>query len=87
MLDFAPVGLIDMFNSGGAIEGLSFSHDDCSVRVEARGCGRFGAFSGVKPVRCTVDDVEVEFEYSPDNGLLIVNLDGECKIKNINISY
>lgn len=87
MLDFAPIGLIDMFNSGGAVEGLSFSHDDCSIRIEARGCGRFGAYSSARPAHCTVDEDKVEFEYSSDNGLLTVNLDGECKIKSIIISY
>ncbi|KAH6815815.1 seed imbibition 2, partial [Perilla frutescens var. frutescens] len=57
MLDFAPIGLIDMFNSGGATEGLRFIHEPsgCSIRVEARGCGRFGAYSNEKPIRCTVD--------------------------------
>ncbi|KAG6402003.1 hypothetical protein SASPL_138872 [Salvia splendens] len=86
-LHFAPIGLIDMFNSGGATEGLSFSNDEPSIRIEARGCGRFGAYSSEKPTRCTVDGDEVEFEYDPDNGLLIVKLEGECRIKNINIYY
>ncbi|XP_057804200.1 probable galactinol--sucrose galactosyltransferase 2 [Salvia miltiorrhiza] len=89
-LDFAPIGLIDMFNSGGATEGLSFSHDDpsgCFIRIEARGCGRFGAYSSEKPIHCTVDGVKVEFEYNLDSGLLIVKLEGECKIKNITICY
>ncbi|XP_047956761.1 probable galactinol--sucrose galactosyltransferase 2 [Salvia hispanica] len=86
-LDFSPIGLVDMFNSGGATEGLSFSNDEPSIRIEARGCGRFGAYCSKKPTRCTVDRDEVEFEYDPDNGLLIVKLEGECRIKNINIYY
>lgn len=89
MLDFAPIGLIDMFNSGGATEGVSFVNEPsgCPVRIEARGCGRFGAYSSVKPVRCTVDGDEVDFEYNVDNGLVIVKLEGECIMRRINICY
>lgn len=89
MLDFAPIGLIDMFNSGGATEGLSVVREPsgCSVRIEARGCGRFGAYSSEKPARCTVDGDEVDFEYNVDNGLLIVKLEGECIIRTITICY
>ncbi|KAK6148250.1 hypothetical protein DH2020_019162 [Rehmannia glutinosa] len=71
-LEFTPIGLIDMFNSGGATEGLSFTFEasGCNVRIEARGCGRFGAYSSKKPIYCTVDGKKEEFEYNPENGLL-----------------
>ncbi|KAK6148258.1 hypothetical protein DH2020_019170 [Rehmannia glutinosa] len=88
-LEFTPIGLIDMFNSGGATEGLSFTFEasGCNVRIEARGCGRFGAYSSKKPIYCTVDGKKEEFEYNPENGLLLVKLEGECKSRDINVGY
>ncbi|KAL0441114.1 UNVERIFIED_CONTAM: putative galactinol--sucrose galactosyltransferase 2 [Sesamum radiatum] len=41
-VDFAPIGLIKMYNSGGAIEDCTFGD---SIRIKARGSGLFGAFS------------------------------------------
>lgn len=78
-----------MYNSGGATEGLSFSTEPsgCTIRIEARGCGRFGAYSSKKPIYCTVDGNKEEFKYDTDNGLLIVILEGECKSRDINICY
>ncbi|KAK4394867.1 putative galactinol--sucrose galactosyltransferase 2 [Sesamum angolense] len=75
---FAPIGLIDMYNSGGATEGLSSNVESsaCTITIQARGCGRFGAYSSKKPISCTVDGKNEEFVYRPDDGLLIVNLEG-----------
>ncbi|KAK4489007.1 hypothetical protein RD792_004799, partial [Penstemon davidsonii] len=73
-LEFAPIGLIDMFNSGGATESVSFTPGPM-VKVEARGCGRFGAYSSKKPIYCTVDGKKEEFVYDADKGLLVVKLE------------
>ncbi|KAL8492825.1 hypothetical protein ACS0TY_024138 [Phlomoides rotata] len=79
---FAPLGLIDMFNSGGAIQGLNYDlkaengsgEAVALVYVEVKGCGRFGAYSSTKPKRCTVGSSGVEFKYDSDSGLVILNL-------------
>ncbi|KAK4762334.1 hypothetical protein SAY86_008102 [Trapa natans] len=70
-LSFAPIGLIDMYNSGGAIEGLKY---DGVVVVEVRGCGRFGAYSSTRPRRCLVGSKVVEFGYNSEEGLVTVEL-------------
>nr|XP_016448040.1 PREDICTED: probable galactinol--sucrose galactosyltransferase 6 [Nicotiana tabacum] len=103
---FAPLGLIDMYNAGGAIEGLKYevkSGAELSeletgyqgegnlvaedrienlsteavavVSMEVKGCGRFGAYSSVKPRKCTVGGDMVDFAYDSDSGLLTLNLD------------
>ncbi|XP_022960753.1 probable galactinol--sucrose galactosyltransferase 6 isoform X2 [Cucurbita moschata] len=85
---FAPIGLIDMFNAGGAIEGLKYEVKVGSelaenpsselvgiVHLEVKGCGRFGAYSSAKPRRCTVDSSEVEFGYEPESGLVTFGID------------
>ncbi|KAI8570692.1 hypothetical protein RHMOL_Rhmol01G0055500 [Rhododendron molle] len=104
--NFAPLGLIDMFNAGGAIEGLKYevkggaqlseledgykgegnglfgarienlsAEAVAVVRMEVKGCGRFGAYSSAKPRKCTVGSTAVEFEYDPVSGLISLNLD------------
>ncbi|KAL6973127.1 galactinol--sucrose galactosyltransferase [Sarracenia purpurea var. burkii] len=89
-LRFAPIGLLDMYNSGGAIEALNCSVDLpawCSIKIKVRGCGRFGAYSSTKPRYCKVDTKEEEFVYNADNGLLMLKLQGECSFKEIGVVY
>lgn len=43
-----------------------------TVVVTVRGCGRFGAYSSQRPLRCTLDAVETEFGYDAETGLLTV---------------
>ncbi|KAL0340504.1 UNVERIFIED_CONTAM: putative galactinol--sucrose galactosyltransferase 6 [Sesamum radiatum] len=68
---FAPLGLIDMFNAGGAIECLKYDITDLKalVSMEVKGCGRFGAYSSSKPKTCTVGSSGVEFEFNSTSGL------------------
>ncbi|XP_073040177.1 probable galactinol--sucrose galactosyltransferase 2 isoform X2 [Primulina eburnea] len=88
-LHFAPLGLIDMYNSGGANESISFIKEPSKhiVSIEARGSGRFGVYSTGKPSQCTVDSKQEEFIYDLDNGLLVINLEGECRLRDIKIMY
>ncbi|XP_048228866.1 probable galactinol--sucrose galactosyltransferase 2 [Ricinus communis] len=86
---FAPIGLLDMYNSGGAIEAVSCRMDasECQMNVKARGCGRFGVYSKTKPKYCMVDSKEDDFTYNAVNGLLTVKLQGECNLREIEIIY
>ncbi|KAJ1403274.1 Glycosyl hydrolases 36 [Sesbania bispinosa] len=76
-VQFAPIGLLDMYNSGGAIEALDSTMDvaQCIIKIKSRGCGRFGAYSNVRPKCCIVDMKEEEFSYNPEDGLLTIELD------------
>ncbi|XP_021749756.1 probable galactinol--sucrose galactosyltransferase 2 [Chenopodium quinoa] len=86
---FAPVGLLDMYNSGGAVDALSSATgpDGCIVKIKVRGCGRFGAYSSTKPKHCTVDKKTEDFTYSPEDGLLTMTLEGGCQLKDIEFVY
>ncbi|PIN22495.1 Galactinol--sucrose galactosyltransferase [Handroanthus impetiginosus] len=84
-IHFAPIGLIHMYNSGGAVEEFSFK--DTLITIKARGCGIFGAYSSVKPSSCKVDKNDEDFSYSSENGLLTVNLQGESSYKEIEIVF
>ncbi|KAF5742008.1 galactinol--sucrose galactosyltransferase 6 isoform X1 [Tripterygium wilfordii] len=74
---FAPLGLINMLNAGGAIDGLEYQLKDGTFKVsmEAKGCGKFGAYSSAQPKRVIVDSIDVEFEYDSSSGLVKFNLD------------
>lgn len=81
-VQIAPIGLLDMYNSGGAVEAMYCTMDhvaQCIIKIKGRGCGRFGAYSNVRPKRCIVDmkEEEEEFSYNPEDGLLTIKLDGE----------
>ncbi|KAJ1403267.1 Glycosyl hydrolases 36 [Sesbania bispinosa] len=89
-LEFAPIGLLDMFNSGGALtEGLKSYRNQTGhvVEIQVRGCGRFGAYSNTKPSYCLMDKVEVDFTYHASNGLLSCELLGDCKVRGVEVVY
>ncbi|GAV74785.1 Raffinose_syn domain-containing protein [Cephalotus follicularis] len=69
---FAPIGLIKMFNSGGAIQELKYEHETVGVKV--RGCGLFGAYSLARPKKITVDSEDMEFQYEESSGFLTLQL-------------
>ncbi|KAK4485423.1 hypothetical protein RD792_008063 [Penstemon davidsonii] len=78
-ISFAPIGLLDMFNTTGAVE--QFEVDQASeassaatITLKVRGCGRFGAYCSQKPLKCTVDDIETEFNYEAATGLVTLTI-------------
>ncbi|OVA20555.1 Glycosyl hydrolases 36 [Macleaya cordata] len=93
MVQFAPIGLVDMYNSGGAIEALNCTSDSsgCTVKIKGRGCGRFGAYSGSKPKSCFIDGKEEEFDYDVKDRFLTLKLlpcpEGEINSREIEIFY
>lgn len=60
---FAPIGLVNMLNNGGAIQSLAFDEEKSSVQVGVRGTGEMRVFASRKPVSCEIDGKEVEFRY------------------------
>lgn len=72
---FAPVGLVKMFNSGGAIKELQYdSGTTATVEMKVHGCGLFGAYSSAQPKRISVDSKEVEFGFEEGTGLVSLDL-------------
>ncbi|XP_008775672.2 probable galactinol--sucrose galactosyltransferase 1 [Phoenix dactylifera] len=68
---FAPIGLIKMFNSGGAIKELRYgSMKSATIEARVRGAGMFGAYSSIRPKRIAVDLEAVEFTYDEGCGLI-----------------
>ncbi|KAJ0959776.1 hypothetical protein J5N97_000534 [Dioscorea zingiberensis] len=71
---FAPLGLVDMYNAGGAIEDLRYEQQRL-VSMEVKGCGKFGVYSSEKPRRCCVGTHEIDFSYDSASGLVTLSLD------------
>ncbi|GAB2223693.1 hypothetical protein Droror1_Dr00004432 [Drosera rotundifolia] len=88
-IHFAPIGLIDMYNSGGAVEAVKAVSDPSGLvfKVKARGCGCFGAYSSKKPKSCKYDNKEADISYDSANGLVTVKLEGDCSTKDIDIAF
>ncbi|KAK4803966.1 hypothetical protein SAY86_003783 [Trapa natans] len=71
---FAAIGLVEMFNSGGAIKEVKHDTLRGSVELKVHGSGLFGIYTSIQPKRVLVDSEEVEFMYDEESGLLTFNL-------------
>ncbi|KAF8395616.1 hypothetical protein HHK36_019566 [Tetracentron sinense] len=62
---FAPIGLTNMFNSGGTIQGLEYSESgaEIHVKIKIKGEGKFLAYSSRSPKKCYLDGAEMGFEW------------------------
>ncbi|EPS67241.1 hypothetical protein M569_07535, partial [Genlisea aurea] len=65
----APIGLLDMFNSGGAVQRVDVDPEATTATLRTRGCGRFGFYCSRRPSKCVVGGRETEFQYEAENGL------------------
>ncbi|KAI3850303.1 hypothetical protein MKX03_028859 [Papaver bracteatum] len=86
---FAPIGLIKMFNSGGAIKELKHESEKRGiVNMKVRGCGVFGAYSSARPKKIIVDLKETEFTYEEVSGFVTLTLEtpkGELYLWNLTV--
>ncbi|KAK1583461.1 hypothetical protein Q3G72_024017 [Acer saccharum] len=86
----APIGLIKMFNSGGANKELRYDEAEgtATADMKVRGCGLFGAYSSACPKRIQVDSEEVQFGYNEESGLVtldLIVLEAELYLWNVTI--
>lgn len=66
---FAPIGLTNMFNSGGTIQGLVYN--EAVAKIEVKGEGTFLAYSSIAPKKSYVNGDEVLFQWSEDGKLQV----------------
>ncbi|KAJ1412554.1 Glycosyl hydrolases 36 [Sesbania bispinosa] len=74
-IKFAPIGLTNMFNTGGTILELEYveSGAEIGAKIKVKGGGNFLAYSSESPKKFLVNGSEVDFEWLPD-GKLTLNL-------------
>lgn len=70
---FAPIGLTNMFNSGGTLQELEYNESgaETGVKVKVKGGGNFLAYSSEKPKKCYLNGTEVGFEWGVDGKLTL----------------
>ncbi|XP_010272533.1 PREDICTED: probable galactinol--sucrose galactosyltransferase 2 [Nelumbo nucifera] len=75
-VQFAPIGLTEMYNSGGAIEEMEFFSDSsqCGINIKGRGPGRFGAYCSVRPKFCTMNGKKEEFQFKSEDNFLTITV-------------
>ncbi|KAJ7967875.1 Galactinol--sucrose galactosyltransferase [Quillaja saponaria] len=88
-IQFAPIGLINMYNSGGAVESVdSFSDSSgCEIHIRGRGAGTFGAYSNSNPKSCSINLKEEEFKFRVEDNLLSIVIPTRSTSWEITISY
>ncbi|KAL0377402.1 UNVERIFIED_CONTAM: Galactinol--sucrose galactosyltransferase [Sesamum radiatum] len=62
-VQFAPIGLANMLNTGGAIQSLVYNDRANSVQIGVKGSGEMRAFASQRPVVCKVNGESVRFAY------------------------
>lgn len=65
------MGLTNLFNAGGTIQGLVY--DEAVVKIEVKGEGKFLAYCSSAPKRSYVNGGEVEYKWS-GNGKVEVDV-------------
>ncbi|XP_071929001.1 probable galactinol--sucrose galactosyltransferase 2 [Coffea arabica] len=73
-VEFAPIGLINMYNSGGATDAIEVitEFSDFGIRIKGRGPGIFGAYSNLKPKSCSMNLMDEGFEFRSEDCLLTI---------------
>ncbi|CAA2934250.1 galactinol--sucrose galactosyltransferase-like [Olea europaea subsp. europaea] len=72
LVQYAPIGLVNMLNSGGAIQSLGCDHVEGIVRVGVKGSGEMKIFASEEPRSCTINRLTVDFSY--DDHVVVVQV-------------
>ncbi|CAN6713822.1 unnamed protein product [Malus baccata var. baccata] len=66
LIQFAPIGLVNMLNTGGAIDSVEVEElegNPSLVRIGVKGCGEMRMFASERPTACEIDGEGVKFDY------------------------
>ncbi|WCJ21000.1 Raffinose synthase family protein [Euphorbia peplus] len=61
LVQFAPIGLVNMLNNGGAIQSLVYTRN--SAQIGVKGVGEMRIFASQRPKSCRINGGQVEFSY------------------------
>ncbi|KAL6174922.1 hypothetical protein ACLB2K_051567 [Fragaria x ananassa] len=85
LIQFSPIGLVNMLNTGGAIQSLEFEDSETLVKIGAGGSGEMRAFASEKPTACKIGGEEVEFDYV--NKMVIVQVQWPSSSRTTVVEY
>lgn len=88
-VEFAPIGLINMYNSGGAVEAVNsiYKNSKRGINISGKGSGRFGAYSSRKPSFCSVNTKQKDFEFRHEDNLLTLMIPSGKSSWNITVYF
>jgi len=87
-IQFAPIGLTNMYNSGGAVEAVESSDSsESKIHIRGRGEGDFGAYSNLRPKSCCVNSEDLEFKFREQDKLFVVTIPAKTTSWDITICY
>lgn len=87
-IQFAPIGLTNMYNSGGAVEAVDSSDSSGSkIHIRGRGGGHFGAYSNSKPKSCSLNSQDSEFQFREEDNFFGLTIPAKTSSWNITICY
>uniref|UniRef100_A0A0D6QS51 galactinol--sucrose galactosyltransferase n=1 Tax=Araucaria cunninghamii TaxID=56994 RepID=A0A0D6QS51_ARACU len=69
---FAALGLVNMLNTGGAVERVRLG--GAAARVDVKGCGEMWAYASRKPKECKLNGKETDFVYRSEDGTLRIEV-------------
>lgn len=70
-VQFAPIGLVNMLNTGGAVQSFVVNEEGSLVQVGVKGCGEMRAFASEKPRRCRINGEEVGIGYEEEGTVVV----------------
>ncbi|KAJ4829925.1 hypothetical protein Tsubulata_012117 [Turnera subulata] len=81
-IEFAAIGLINMYNSGGAVESVGDAEADddsgngngTGIHIKGKGAGCFGAYSTIIPKSCLINSEDAEFTFRDEDNLLTISI-------------
>lgn len=82
-VQFAPIGLVNMLNTGGAIQ--SFNEEGNSVQIGVRGAGELRVFASEKPTSCRIGGNDVAFEY--EQQMVVIHVPWPASSNFSNVEY
>lgn len=91
---FAPIGLINMYNSGGAVEAVEVvelegsAGSSSGIKIKGKGAsGCFGAYSDPRPKLCLVNLMPQKFEYNTEDHFFRVTIPNDTNSWEITLCY
>ncbi|KAK6920660.1 Glycosyl hydrolases 36 [Dillenia turbinata] len=87
LVQIAPIGLVNMLNSGGAIQSLDFDDDENVVRIGVKGSGEMKVFASEKPLACRIDGKNVDFSYEDHMVTVQVPWPGSSRLSMMECSF
>lgn len=82
-VQFAPIGLVNMLNTGGAVKSLVYNKEGNSVQMGVKGTGEMRVFASEKPSSCRIDGDDVAFEYGESMVIVHVPWPGTSALSTV----